>query len=160
MAAFEDIRPTDVVARMDEIRTAYPVLSVNEIRARYYQLPAVEWGGLPVGSGDSINAHTTAAKSLPAELPESHIDTRDIDDFDANSDIPGDYLAELSRWEKFTIKRWGRVGGRPFEVRALPEAVAFSVSAGLLAATTPDEAKQVFASLREEVLAGETVTTD
>src|SRR5690606_39698152 len=48
-AEFEDIRPTDVAARMDEIRTAYPLLSINEIRARYYQLPAVEWGARPAG---------------------------------------------------------------------------------------------------------------
>src|SRR5690606_32547212 len=46
VAQFEDIRPTDVQARLDEIRTAYPVLSINEIRERYYQLPQVEWGGL------------------------------------------------------------------------------------------------------------------
>ena len=49
-ALFEDIRPTDVQARLDEIRTAYPVLSINEIRERYYQLPSMDWGALPVGA--------------------------------------------------------------------------------------------------------------
>ncbi|MBZ0290450.1 MAG: phage portal protein, partial [Anaerolineae bacterium] len=52
VAEFEDIRPTDMQARMDEIRASYPVLSINEIRARYYQLPAVAWGDLPVGKND------------------------------------------------------------------------------------------------------------
>lgn len=42
--AFEDIRPTDTALRLDEIRAAYPVLTVNEIRQRYYQLPPLPWG--------------------------------------------------------------------------------------------------------------------
>lgn len=48
IAEFEDIRPTDVHARLEEIRTAYPVLSINEIRARFYALPPVAWGETPV----------------------------------------------------------------------------------------------------------------
>ena len=34
VATFEDIRPTDVQARLAEIRTAYPLMSINEIRER------------------------------------------------------------------------------------------------------------------------------
>ena len=49
-AEFEDIRPTDQGARLQAIRTAYPVLSINEIREQFYQLPPVPWGGRPVGS--------------------------------------------------------------------------------------------------------------
>lgn len=48
IAQFEDIRPTDTQARLDEIRTAYPLLSINELRAQYYQLPPVTWGERPV----------------------------------------------------------------------------------------------------------------
>src|SRR5690606_31009866 len=36
VAEFEDIRPTDTQMRLEEIRAAYPVLSINEIRARFY----------------------------------------------------------------------------------------------------------------------------
>ncbi|HLV35859.1 MAG TPA: phage portal protein, partial [Spirillospora sp.] len=56
VAVFEDIRPTDVQARLNEIRAAYPILSINELRQRYYQLPAVSWGALPVGmnGGDQV----------------------------------------------------------------------------------------------------------
>ena len=32
VAEFDDIRPTDTQARLDEIKTAYPVMSINEIR--------------------------------------------------------------------------------------------------------------------------------
>ncbi len=48
IAEFDDIRPTDVQARLEEIKTASSVLSINEIRQRYYNLPPVEWGALPV----------------------------------------------------------------------------------------------------------------
>ena len=51
IAVFEDIRPTDVQARLAEIRTAYPLLSINELRAQYYQLPPVDWGAAPVWGG-------------------------------------------------------------------------------------------------------------
>jgi len=58
---------------------------------------------------------------------------------------------ELLAWERFTLKRWGRSQPRSFEVRSLPEEVAFSVSAGLLAAGSPAEARQVFALARAEL---------
>jgi hypothetical protein len=60
-------------------------------------------------------------------------------------------LSELARWERFTIKRWGRAGGRPFEVRALPEDVALSVSVGLLASQNLSEARGVFAAAKAEI---------
>ena len=48
IAEFDDIRPTDAEARLAEIRTAYPLLSVNELRERYFQLPPVAWGDVAV----------------------------------------------------------------------------------------------------------------
>jgi HK97 family phage portal protein len=173
VAEFEDIRPTDVQARMDEIRTSYPVLSINEIRARYYQLPAVNWGDAPVGS-ESATATAAAAANKPVS-PETNaahdaVGTRHVvsdpaakfqREAAANAQLllpsgdsqleTGDSLAELTRWERFTLKRWGKSSGRSFEVRTLPEEIAFSVSAGLLAAATPDEARGVFAAARLEM---------
>lgn len=49
IAEYDDIRPTDTQARLDEIRAAYPLLSINELRANYYQLPPVAWGDVAVG---------------------------------------------------------------------------------------------------------------
>jgi hypothetical protein len=149
---------------MDEIRTAYPLLSINEIRTRFYQLPAVEWGALPVGAAISaavpeaeIGGGTPSAtaanpansKSLPADNMLS------LASGDAASPSLGTstqhFLSELSRWEKFALKRWGRAGGRAFEVRALPGEVAFAISAGLLAAASLDEVRQVFGAAREAI---------
>ncbi len=66
IAEFDDIRPTDVQARLDEIKTAYPVMSINEIRERYYRLPATLWGQMPVG----------AQKQLTNESQFSSVGTR------------------------------------------------------------------------------------
>jgi HK97 family phage portal protein len=145
VAAFEDIRPTDQQARLDEIRTACPVLSINEIRQRYYQLPAVGWGDLPVGMQDN---HPIAGG--PGDAPTS-----------GDPDLPHPpaqgakaALVELRRWERFAIRRWGQADARAFEVRALPDEVAFEVAAGLLVADSVDEAQAVFKAARDEVLAG------
>jgi hypothetical protein len=36
VALFDDIRPTDIHARLEEIRTAAQFMSVEEIRQRFY----------------------------------------------------------------------------------------------------------------------------
>ncbi len=59
--AFDDIRPTDIQAHLDQLRAAYPVLSINEIRARFYQLPAVAWGDRPPSGSASVTASGAAA---------------------------------------------------------------------------------------------------
>lgn len=41
VALFDDIRPTDTQARLAEIATARGILTVDELRARYYDLPPV-----------------------------------------------------------------------------------------------------------------------
>jgi HK97 family phage portal protein len=56
---FEDIRPTDTQARLAEIQAAAPVLSINEIRARFYAMPPVPWGDGPAsGALDSVPSAT------------------------------------------------------------------------------------------------------
>ncbi len=68
VAEFDDIRPTDVQARLDEIKTAYPVMSINEIRERYYRLPATLWGQMPVGAQKQLtnDAQPTTEAAPPA----------------------------------------------------------------------------------------------
>jgi HK97 family phage portal protein len=158
LAEFEDIRPTDVQTRLAEIRTAQAVLSINEIRQRFYHLPPVVWGDLPVdmvknavgtrhdvsappenhdvGATQNDTASSAAAAAAATPQPPAA----------AKSD---DALAELMRWERFALKRWGRAHARAFEVRTLPDDLAFEVSAGLLAADSPDDARTVFTSARQ-----------
>lgn len=132
VALFEDIRPTDMQARLDEIRTAQAILSINEIRQRYYSLPGVDWGARPVGM---------ALESASAEPAAS------IEDSAHDNPLKA-MLDELGRWERFAVKRWGKVQTRAFEVRALPAETAFEVSAQLMAADSLAAAQAVFQEAR------------
>lgn len=58
-AAFEDIRPRNAQERLAEIGAARGILTVNEIRARYYQLP-------PLAEGEASATDTTPADEAPS----------------------------------------------------------------------------------------------
>lgn len=134
IAEFEDIRPTDVQARLAEIRTAYPMLSINEIRERYYHLPPVDWGQHPAGRQTPPEAARPDEQAGPDEQrPPAAARTA---------------AEELEQWERFALRRLGRNGGRAFDVRALPDELAFEVSARLLAAADRPAVRAVFAQAR------------
>jgi HK97 family phage portal protein len=137
VAEFEDIRPTDHQARLEEIQTAYPVLSINEIRERFFRLPPVTWGEHPVNYKTEIQKQ----EDTPPEDVEPA----------ATKASPETINAELARWERFAIKRAHRPHSRPFEPRDLPPDLVFEINAGLLAASDEDAIKAVFASAREQV---------
>ncbi len=127
IAEYDDIRPTDAQARLEEIRAAYPLLSINELRAQYFQLPPVAWGAVPVGG---LSAASPQAEG-GASSAKSAIET------------------ELAQWERFALNRLGQAErSRSFEVTALPAELAFEVSAGLLFAREREAVKAVFAEAR------------
>ena len=131
VAEFDDIRPTDTQARLAEIRTAYPLLSINELRARYFQLPPVAWGDVAVG----------ADNNPPLNLPTKHQGETSA----GKSAVEH----ELAQWERFALNRLDKAeASRPFEVTALPDELAFEVSAGLLFARDREGVKSVFAGAR------------
>jgi HK97 family phage portal protein len=142
VAEFDDIRPTDVQARLDEIRTAQNVLSINEIRERYYDMPPVLWGAMPVGMHNQpVDTSVEAQRDAP--------DTQeDIEDTEAAKSV----LDELTQWERFAINRLGKSEKRPFAVSTVPDELAFEISAGLLFAQDKDSVKAVFADARSQVV--------
>ncbi|MBL8161111.1 MAG: phage portal protein [Anaerolineae bacterium] len=163
IAEFEDIRPTDAQARLADIRTAYPLLSINELRERYYHLPPVTWGALPVNTAEP---HPSTASASGEEAKQERTDDQDQDNLrlknssvsdDDEESGADDAVAELRRWERYTLKRWGRPARRAFAVQAVPDELAFEVSANLLAAESPDEARAVFAAARAELCASESL---
>lgn len=147
VAVFEDIRPTDAQARLAEIRTAYPLLSINELRERYYHLPPVSWGALPV---NALSAAQMGADHTPPGHAEFSSKAEAAPD-SAQADADTSALAELRRWERYTLKRWGRPARRGFAVQVVPDELAFEISANLLAAESPDEVRAVFAAARAEL---------
>lgn len=64
-AEFDDIRPTDAQARLEEIRTAYPLMSINELRQKYFALPPVAWGDAGVGSTVAPDKAAPEVESTP-----------------------------------------------------------------------------------------------
>ncbi|MEZ4671832.1 MAG: phage portal protein [Anaerolineae bacterium] len=169
VAAFDDIRPTDTQARLDEIRTAYPVMSINEIRQRYYRLPATLWGQLPVGAQKNLNQ---TADNSANSTPTAADHTVSTDVHDGNSVIEPVSLAallgepaankgllvdtiepvdadaiykELQQWERYTLRRVGKTHSRPFEIHAVPAPIAFELSASLLAAHSEADVRAAFA---------------
>lgn len=180
VAAFEDIRPTDVSTRLAEIRTAYPVLSINEVRARYYDLPPVAWGEGPVsgaGTKTAANGERGAAsenrdgflqvgledneafdpgsvEEAPAIKADSLVGTRHVVSLPVGADIPPDtaaILRELDQWERFSLRRLGKRADHAFVVQAVPEELAFEISARLLAADGPEAVRAVFREARAGV---------
>lgn len=145
-AAFDDIRPTDIGTRLAEIRTAYPVLSINEIRARYYDLPPVAWGEAPVsGAGSRWPANDPLAVSVEdneARDPGSPAIAPPVKDAAVQR--------ELKQWERWAIRRLGQAAERPFVVEAVPEALAAEISARLLLAETPEAIRAVFRAAAEQ----------
>ena len=134
-AEFVDIRPTDVEARLQAIRTAYPILSINEIREQYYQLAPVAWGARPVG------------QAVAAEEEQGGgVEDRERPGKEAA-------LEELRRWERFARRRAQnrndqKTAGRPFVAKALPAEIVCEVSARLLLAEDGAAQREIFADAR------------
>ncbi len=138
IAEFDDIRPTNIQARLNEIQTAQSVLSVNEIRERFYEMPPVTWGNVPAGAVEVVT-ETAASDTENSDSPTAD------DAFKAAQD-------ELAQWERFALNRLGQDAIRPFEVLSVPDEVAFEVSAGLLAAPDKDSVKHIFSEARQHLL--------
>ncbi len=143
IAQFEDIRPTDTQARLDEIRTAQAILSINEIRQTYYNLMPVSWGHVPL-----------ALLASPTEANEDHADEEDeITELDEATSITDakSVSDELDKWERFAINRIGKSDTRPFEVCFIPDDIAFEISASLLAHEDKSSIKATFADARAQI---------
>lgn len=128
VAMFEDIRPTDTQARLEEIRTAHHVMSINEIRERYYHLEPVLWGELPPVGDFDVPPATSASISEGEDCADA---TKAI-------------LTELAQWERFALKRWDQPDARPFETHIVPDAVAFEIKAGLMLVESEADVKNIF----------------
>ncbi len=162
IAEFEDIRPTDMQTRLNEIRTAQSILSINEIREKYYQLAPVAWGSLPVNlTTKNLTTKDTETNSKQV-LSETHVEQDNLSKDDVQNSEQTQHLSpnpaeksattiseELAQWERFALKRLTRPHSRPFSVTLLPSEIAFDISAELLLAQDKEAVKVVFAHARE-----------
>jgi HK97 family phage portal protein len=173
VAAFDDIRPTDTQSRLEELRSAYPVLSINEIRARFYQLPAVDWGERPpsgsaqtipsaVSNGTPSNHHEsqtlststkngTSTKQIETETDTTTSAAQAISATAESQDTTTDLLSptaqeELARWERFALKRIGKSSTRSFQTKVIPALLAFEIEAQLQSFATASTSTETSAA--------------
>jgi hypothetical protein len=152
VADFEDIRPTDISQRLAEVRTAYPVLSINEIRARYYDLPPVRWGDAPVSGSGSRPGDGRLAVSLADNeaLDSGSVEiTPPVKAAGEMTDAAEAARRELKQWERYAIRRLplrqaGRAADHAFVVEHVPDDLAVTISARLLLAESVEDVRAVF----------------
>jgi len=90
------------------------------------------------------------AVSQPASLPQLSL-TREPETED-DVELPELSLkSELSAWETYALKRLGKANTRPFECKAVPEALAVSIRDGLKSASDPKAVKAVFEQARRNL---------
>jgi len=148
VAAFEDIRPTDMQARLAEIQAAQQVMSINEIRQTYYSLSSVAWGERPPGWTETPQ-NPDSSTAITDLDPDSTRSDESFVEIEAAKSV----FEELAQWERFALRRLEKPQARPrpFSVSIIPDEIAFEVSAGLLFAPDRDTIKAVFAEAREEL---------
>lgn len=124
----EDIRPKDAEAERTELQAYGPYLTINEIRARYLNLPPVAWGDQPATGGGTllapsalqgINGQSNSAASLEKNAGDAPTRT---DSGSAKPTPQGkqsvpmrqhdigrtrEATREVTRYAKFVLKRAG-----------------------------------------------------
>lgn len=145
VAEFADIRPTDTQARLAEIQTAQAVLSINEIRSRYYQLAPVAWGDLPVALAQPL-------PNLSDPLPPGDLQPEEISASAEPAEATKAAADELAQWERYVLKRLDRPRRRAFEPMALPAPLAEQVRADLQSAGSDrDAVRAIFREARSQL---------
>jgi HK97 family phage portal protein len=155
VAAFDDIRPTDIGTKLAEVRTAYPVLSINEIRGRFYDLPPVDWGDRPVSGAGVGTAVQDEAGSLAISLDDNEAadpGSTEIAPVVKAAPDPAAVRRELKQWERWAIRRLpikqaGEAIEHPFVVEAVPDDLAVEISARLHLAESAEDVRGVFAAV-------------
>lgn len=148
----KDFRVKDTTIQRAEIQAATPFLSINEIRAKYYQMPPVDWGDKPAqgsGAGPSgggfggFGGAPTIIAPKPDELPgqdaqqqqpkqiPANVEVKAIDTY-ARLPITRAMQAEIDQFARYAGKRIGTVKAAEldnFTFMAVPEALEIALRA-------------------------------
>jgi HK97 family phage portal protein len=164
---FEDVRVRDRQMDLSEQEQAGKVMTIAEIRERYYDLPPlgderddklVAQAGNPFGSSsgpnpfaDNFNGNKPPQlDSGKEEAPEDDVEEpvkarREVQPTKAQQ-----VRDELRTWERFVVKRLkaGQQSWREFKAEFVPAALKAAIEGGLDAVSTPEGARLVFEDAR------------
>jgi HK97 family phage portal protein len=170
---FDDIRPRNIAAEMQEFTTHATVLTVNELRRLTNRDPLPDYRGLmlleEVKKGAPLPATipAMAAEDAAAEMGGPGGEEMEGEAMEADEgsmagepeaeettleEQPDAEAEELKRWERKALKalRAGRGAAVRFVSEAIPAEEAARISAALGAATTPDAVKAAFLKAEAE----------
>jgi len=125
-AGFDDIRPANRELELREVTAANGILTIDEKRQKYWQLPA-----LPNGEGAGLGS-SNAPALLPAPVDNTMLKA-----------------AEIKRWETHAIRALKHSGQvPPFHTEYVEPEEIERIQINLKTATTPAEVKAAFAKQR------------
>lgn len=164
---FEDPRVTDRAMELQEQAAAEKVLTVDEIRAQFYDLPPIaEISKEPEDKRGvmliaQINASTPIGEEpepeppvmpIPEQLPEQPGETvgqnepNEEQEAEEPEDMPSEMEADVKRWQRKALNAWKR-GESPvvkFESVTIPPEFREAITARLQDARTPEQIRAAF----------------
>jgi len=121
-AAFDDVRPANRQLELQEVSAANGILTIDEKRQKYWQLPP-----LPNGEGATLGSSSSAVTPEPVNTDALRI-------------------AEIKRWQDHAIHALKRTGSAisPFRTEYVNADEQRQILSGLSGAKTPAAIKAVF----------------
>jgi len=137
-AAFKDIRVTNRAIELQEVAQAGPYLTVDEVRQRYWQLPA-----LPDGAGKLPAGRQPAAGIGGIFGVQPTTQAGQVTGYPA---LQAAALSDIRLWREKSVRRWSRSGdaAAPFVSDHIPAAVRAKIEAALGSANSLEAVKAIF----------------
>jgi len=155
---FEDVRLSDKAMELSEVNEYAKTHTINEVREKYYQSPAVEdeRGELFVVQLGKISAMTTDATSVTTSIDGDLPDERNAETGGETSDegeTAGQQKAlmkaELKQWRRFAGKRIGKKNAKEFVARQLEQSLVGAIEGALELAATKADSNAIFDTVLE-----------
>jgi HK97 family phage portal protein len=134
---FQDIRPVNVQLKLQEAAQAESVLTIDELRERYYDAKP-----LADSRGSKLLSELSSFDPLAGYVPSSLNNPAPP----AADSLPIPVRSELRLWREKAVKRFKETGKAvvPFKSSLIPDDLNNEIVAGLLQVSTLDEVKAVF----------------
>ncbi len=141
-ARFQDIRPVDRQLKLQEAAQAESVLTVDELRERYFDAKP-----LPDGRGGKLLSELNSFDPTGGYIPSGvSFGAGSTTAPEANSALPANVRSDLRLWREKAVKRFKDTGKAlvPFKSALIDVELNNQIAFGLTQAATLEEIKAVF----------------